>query len=85
MNQQQTVSKIVHDLKGESSHWINQNGISKYKFQWQEEYIAASVSHSGVNKVRDYIKKLEDHHRIKSFAEEYKLFLEKYGFQIGKN
>ena len=51
MNQVQTISKIVHDIKGESSHWINQNNISKFKFNWQEEYIAVSINHSAIDKV----------------------------------
>lgn len=84
LNQTQTIAKIVHDLKGESSHWINQNKLSNFKFSWQEEYVAASVSHSAVDKVRDYIKNQEEHHRLKTFAEEYDLFIKKYGFQINE-
>ncbi|MFC1898673.1 IS200/IS605 family transposase [Candidatus Cloacimonadota bacterium] len=79
MNQEQTISKIVHLLKGESSHWINENKLSKVKFNWQEEYIAVSVNHSDINRVREYIKNQEEHHRIKSFTEENKLFLERNG------
>jgi len=82
MNQEQSIAKIVHLLKGESSHWINENKLTKYKFNWQEEYLAASISHSSVDRVRDYIKNQEEHHRIKSFTEEYKLFMDKYGFEI---
>ena len=85
MNQEQTISKIVHLLKGESSHWINENKLSKFKFNWQEEYIAVSVSHSAINRVREYIKDQEEHHRIKSFLEEYKIFMDKYGFEIDQN
>ncbi len=82
MNQEQSIAKIVHLLKGESSHWINENKLTKYKFNWQEEYLAASISHSAVNRVREYIKNQDEHHRIKSFTEEYKLFMDKYGFEI---
>jgi REP element-mobilizing transposase RayT len=81
LNQTQTIAKIVHDLKGESSHWINQYHFSKFMFFWQEEYLAASISHSEVGKVRDYIKNQEEHHRIKTFSEEYDLFIKRYGFQ----
>ncbi|MDA3814501.1 MAG: IS200/IS605 family transposase [Candidatus Cloacimonetes bacterium] len=82
MHQEQSIAKIVHLLKGESSHWINENKLTKYNFNWQEEYLAASISHSAVNRVREYIKNQDEHHRIKSFTEEYKLFMEKYGFEI---
>jgi len=82
MNQEQSIAKIVHLLKGESSHWINENKITRNKFSWQEEYLAASVSHSVIDKVREYIKNQEEHHQIKSFAEEFKIFMNKYGFKI---
>ncbi len=82
MNQEQSIAKIVHLLKGESSHWINENKLIKCKFSWQEEYLAASISPSAVNTVREYIKNQEEHHRIKSFTEEYQIFVDKYGFEI---
>jgi len=79
MNQEQSISKIVHLLKGESSHWINENRLTQCKFNWQEEYFAASISHSEINRVREYIRNQEEHHRIKTFSDEYKLLLDKYG------
>ena len=82
MNQEQSISKIVHLLKGESSHWINENKITGCKFGWQEEYFAASISHSEVDRVREYIINQEEHHRIKTFSEEYKIFMDKYRFRI---
>jgi putative transposase len=50
------------------------------KFEWQDEYIAVSVSESAVNKVRDYISNQEEHHRNKTFDEEYQQFLKNYKF-----
>ncbi|MGH2575196.1 MAG: IS200/IS605 family transposase [Ignavibacteria bacterium] len=76
----QSISKVSQFIKGESSHWINKNNLTKIKFEWQDEYIAISVSESVVQKVRDYIKNQEEHHRIKSFNEEYKQFMKRYGF-----
>ena len=80
LSRDQTISKVAQLIKGESSNWWNKNSISKFKFEWQDEYIAVSVSESAVEKVRDYIQNKEEHHRVKSFAEEYELFLKKYGF-----
>lgn len=77
----QSISKVVGLIKGESSNWINQNSLLKVKFAWQEEYIAVSVNESQVNKVRDYIKAQEEHHRVKSFEEEYDKIIKKYGFE----
>jgi len=66
-----TIRKVMQLIKGESSFWINKNNLCKTKFEWQEEYYAASVSHSMLNRVRNYIKNQEEHHRTKSFQKEY--------------
>jgi putative transposase len=77
----QTMSKTMQLIKGESSFWINKNNLCKEKFEWQEEYFAVSVSESIVDKVRNYIKNQEEHHKTKTFKEEYDEFIEKYRFQ----
>ena len=77
----QNIDKIVMLLKGESSFWINRNNRIRKKFEWQDEYFAVSVSESSVNRVRDYIKNQEEHHRKKSFQEEFDEFMRRYGFE----
>jgi REP element-mobilizing transposase RayT len=79
----QSISKAAQLLKGESSFWINKEGITKCKFEWQDEYIAVSVSESGVGAVRKYIGNQQEHHRRKSFAEEYAQFEKAYKFVKG--
>ncbi|MBE2228834.1 MAG: IS200/IS605 family transposase [Ignavibacteria bacterium] len=74
------LSDVIQLIKGESSYWINKNKIIKSKFEWQDEYIAVSVSESIVNKVRDYIKNQEEHHKKLTFMDEYNEFIRKYGF-----
>ena len=76
----QTVSKVAQLIKGESSYWMNQNNIVTDKFEWQDEYIALSVSESGLDKVRKYIMNQEAHHKLKTLAEEYEEFQKAYGF-----
>ncbi|RKE03477.1 IS200/IS605 family transposase [Marinifilum flexuosum] len=76
----QTLSKVMSLIKGESSHWINECVFQKPLFQWQEEYYAVSVSQSMLNKVREYIKNQETHHSHKSFDEEENEMIEKFGF-----
>lgn len=71
----QTVADMVKLLKGESSHWLKQQGIVPAYFAWQTDYFAVSVSESIVNRVREYIRNQEVHHRAKSFAEEYDEFV----------
>lgn len=77
----QTIEKVVQLIKGESSFWINQQKLTKEKFQWQSEYFAVSVSESMIDKVRNYIKKQEIHHHKKTFQEEYEEFILKYNFK----
>ena len=81
MKPDQKLSDIIKLIKGESSHWINANKVINFKFEWQDEYFAASVSESLIDKVRNYIKNQEEHHRVKTFMDEYKDFIKKLGFE----
>lgn len=76
----QTIEKVAQLLKGESSNWINKNGLTHSKFGWQNEYFALSVSESILDKVRNYIKNHEKHHEHKTYQEEYDELMTKYGF-----
>lgn len=80
MKPSQTMSSVMHLLKGESAHWINKNKLTEMKFEWQDEYYGVSVSNSILPKVRGYIKKQEQHHSKKSLKEEIKEFVKVYGF-----
>ena len=80
LSNEQTISKLLQLIKGESSFWINKQKLSPSKFQWQEEYFAVSVSHSQVQKVREYIYDQENHHQKKNFQQEYEEFIKNYGF-----
>jgi len=77
----QTIEKIMQLIKGESSFWINKNNLCKTKFQWQDEYFAVSVSESILESVRKYIADQEEHHRTKSFDDEFEGFMKRAGFQ----
>jgi putative transposase len=76
----QTISKTMQLLKGESSYWINKNRLCSGKFEWQDDYFASSVSESLVSRVREYIKNQEDHHQTRTFAEEYDLLMKEFDF-----
>jgi len=84
LNQEQTTAKVAQLIKGESSFWINKNKLCKENFEWQDDYFAVSVSESGVNRVREYIKNQEIHHGTKTFQQEYDEFIEKYRFRVLK-
>ena len=74
----QTIAKIAQLLKGESSHWVNEQRVIRAKFEWQDDYFAVSVSESALGVVREYIRNQEQHHRKKTFQEEYVTFLQKH-------
>ena len=77
----QTIEKVMQLIKGESSFWINKNNLCKTKFEWQDEYFAVSVSETNVENVRKYIANQEEHHRTKSFDNEFEGFMKRAGFQ----
>jgi len=72
-----TIEQVVQLFKRSSSHWINQNRLVKGRFAWGKGYGAFSVSHSDESKVANYIARQEEHHRKRSFAEEYELFVKR--------
>jgi putative transposase len=74
-----SIEDVVQLLKGASSHWINESNLLSGKFGWQRGYGAFSVSHSAVDEVSAHIANQEEHHRKKTFAEELKQFVERYG------
>src|SRR5258708_29627030 len=73
------IDDMMQFLKGGSSHWINQSRLLAGKFAWGRGYGAFSVSHSGVEEVAKYIAGQDEHHRKRNFAEELRLFVERYG------
>ena len=81
LGSEQTIAKVAMLIKGESTFWVNKQNIIKEKFEWQDEYIALSVSQSAVQKVRDYIDRQEEHHKKKTFTNEYQDFLTAHGFE----
>lgn len=77
----QTLEKIMQLIKGESSFWINKNHLCNTKFEWQDEYFAVGVCESMLENARKYIANQEEHHRTKSFDDEFEEFLKRAGFQ----
>lgn len=74
-----SIEDALHLLKGESSHWINEERLVAGKFGWARGYGAFSVSQSGVAEVAKYIARQEEHHRKKGFDEELHLLVQRYG------
>jgi len=74
-----SIEEMMQLFKGESSHWINQNGLVPGKFAWGRGYGVFSASHSGLAQVAKYIADQEQHHRKRSFANELQLLVKRYG------
>jgi putative transposase len=73
-----TISDLVRDVKNNSTNFINKRGFVKGRFSWQESFGAFSYSHSHIDLVYNYILNQEEHHRRKTFREEYISFLKKF-------
>lgn len=72
------LSDLIRDIKANSSKWINEKKFTNFHFEWQTGFGAFTVSQSVVPNVIEYIKNQEEHHRKKTFKEEYVEFLKAY-------
>ena len=73
------VSDFVSKVKSNSSRWMEERFELPNGFQWQSGYSSFSVSKSIAGKVAGYIESQQEHHKIISFADELKSFLNKHG------
>jgi len=76
LNPKESISTLIHELKRCSTKYINQERLCKFHFSWQEGYGAFSYSKSQLDKLYAYIANQKEHHRKKTFKEEYIQFLE---------
>ncbi len=84
-----SVSELMKTVKAKSSKYINDNHLTKQRFEWQEGYGVFSYSQSSIDSVYKYIQNQEEHHKKQTFRQEYLDFLlafkieydEKYIFQ----
>jgi putative transposase len=75
LRQDKAISKLIGEVKANSSGWIARTFKDAAGFAWQEGYGAFTVSESQVPKVRRYIERQAEHHRRVSFLEELKVIL----------
>ena len=78
---EQNIATLMNLIKGESSHWANKHLKFSEKFGWQDDYFAVSVSQSHFEAVNNYINNQEQHHRKKTFEQEYNEFIKNYQFE----
>jgi len=78
MRPRQSLSELMQFVKGDSSEWINKERFVSGKFRWQEGYGAFSYKKSDVDMVVKYILNQQEHHRKKTFLEEYRELLKEF-------
>lgn len=76
------LSDLVRDIKANSSKWVNEKGFINGKFEWQTGFGAFTLGQSQIPKILNYIKKQEEHHRKRTFREEYIEFLNAYEIEF---
>jgi REP element-mobilizing transposase RayT len=76
------LSDLVREIKKSSNSFVKEKWFTNYKFEWQEGFGAFSYSHSALDNVIAYISNQKEHHRRKSFKEEYLDFLEKFHIEF---
>ncbi|MBL7839574.1 MAG: IS200/IS605 family transposase [Cyclobacteriaceae bacterium] len=84
LNPSMRVSDLVRDIKNNSSNFINDQKLVAGRFSWQEGYGAFSYSRADVRNVYNYILNQEEHHRKKTFKEEYEGLLKEFSVEFNK-
>ena len=80
-----SVAKMVQLLKGNSSKWIHEAFSEMRSFEWQEGYGAFSIGVSAIDATRTYIQNQAEHHRRRTFREEFETMLRKHGFDFDES
>ena len=73
--------KLLEEIKKQSSKWIKTKGHAYSNFYWQDGYGIFSVNPAETDMVIDYIQTQHEHHKQKSFKDEFKAFLNKYNVE----
>jgi REP element-mobilizing transposase RayT len=74
-----TIAELIKTMKVESSGWLKQQSRELRTFYWQAGYGAFSVSQSSAGQVKAYIANQEEHHRRRTFQDEFRAFLKRHG------
>jgi REP element-mobilizing transposase RayT len=77
-----SLSDLLRSIKANSSRWVHERSETPRRFGWQEGYGAFSVSESAAGEVHRYIQSQEEHHRRRSFEEEWVGLLIRHGIEF---
>jgi REP element-mobilizing transposase RayT len=78
------IAKLVEELKTSSSKWLKTQSAELAMFAWQRGYGAFSVGPSDLDALRAYVDGQEEHHRTRTFQDEFRAFLTKYGIEFNE-
>jgi len=78
LSKNHALSRVVMEVKRATSKWIKTQGREFAGFHWQNGYGAFSIGQSGVVEVKSYIANQAEHHRVRSFEEEFRSILKRY-------
>ena len=76
-----TIAGLVEELKTSSSKWLKMQRPELRRFAWQRGYGAFSVGQNELEDLVTYVANQEEHHKVRTFQEEYLALLKKYGVQ----
>jgi REP element-mobilizing transposase RayT len=82
MKSEPSVAVLIKTVKSKSSKWVNERSDFQGRFGWQTGYGAFTVSPSQLQKVREYIRNQQEHHRGRTFQEEYIELLKRHGIEF---
>ncbi len=82
LNKNHALSRVVMEVKRGTSKWLKRRGVRLANFHWQAGYGAFSIGQSGLEELSAYIDGQAEHHRTKSFADEFRALLTPYEIEF---
>ena len=77
-----SLANAVMLIKGSSAKWINESFNEDPVFRWQQGYAAFSIGISQKHRTVEYIANQEHHHKVKTYEQELRIFLERHGYKF---
>ena len=81
VNKELAIAETLRTVKAGSSRWVHDTFAEQRSFAWQAGYGAFSVSYSHLGRVKAYVARQAEHHRKRTFQEEFVLFLRRHGVE----
>lgn len=78
LNPNESISNIARDLKNNSNRFIKESKFIDKQFNWSQGYGAFSVANQDIDRIYNYIKNQEEHHKKEKFESEYKFMLQEH-------